>query len=229
MILGAARAGGREKGKSKMSHSKKSETDVGSTVDATTVLELLDKVTAALALPTQTLTAKQRKAATRTRKGMEKVIPTLATLSTEHGVSVPKQPTSQMTSNLELSKQLDPVQSKLTALLTLVQDTMDSAGSSSFNTASTLYGMLQKVAHRDSQLKSQLAPVKEFFAYRTPAAKKAHPKQRGKKAALAAEKLAAAQATAGASVSATPTTPPAATASTSAPVAPSNVVTPHAP
>jgi len=198
-------------------------------VDATTVLELLDKVTAALALPTQTLTAKQRKAATRTRKGMEKVIPTLATLSTEHGVSVPKQPTSQMTSNLELSKQLDPVQSKLTALLTLVQDTMDSAGSSSFNTASTLYGMLQKVAHRDSQLKSQLAPVKEFFAYRTPAAKKAHPKQRGKKAALAAEKLAAAQATAGASVSATPTTPPAATASTSAPVAPSNVVTPHAP
>jgi hypothetical protein len=212
-----------------MSHSKKSETDVGSTVDATTVLELLDKVTAALALPTQTLTAKQRKAATRTRKGMEKVIPTLATLSTEHGVSVPKQPTSQMTSNLELSKQLDPVQSKLTALLTLVQDTMDSAGSSSFNTASTLYGMLQKVAHRDSQLKSQLAPVKEFFAYRTPAAKKAHPKQRGKKAALAAEKLAAAQATAGASVSATPTTPPAATASTSAPVAPSNVVTPHAP
>jgi hypothetical protein len=134
-----------------------------------------------------------------------------------------------MTSNLELSKQLDPVQSKLTALLTLVQDTMDSAGSSSFNTASTLYGMLQKVAHRDSQLKSQLAPVKEFFAYRTPAAKKAHPKQRGKKAALAAEKLAAAQATAGASVSATPTTPPAATASTSAPVAPSNVVTPHAP
>jgi len=198
-----------------MSHSKKSETDVGSTVDATTVLELLDKVTAALALPTQTLTAKQRKAATRTRKGMEKVIPTLATLSTEHGVSVPKQ--------------LDPVQSKLTALLTLVQDTMDSAGSSSFNTASTLYGMLQKVAHRDSQLKSQLAPVKEFFAYRTPAAKKAHPKQRGKKAALAAEKLAAAQATAGASVSATPTTPPAATASTSAPVAPSNVVTPHAP
>jgi hypothetical protein len=198
-------------------------------VDATTVLELLDKVTAALALPTQTLTAKQRKAATRTRKGMEKVIPTLATLSTEHGVSVPKQPTSQMTSNLELSKQLDPVQSKLTALLTLVQDTMDSAGSSSFNTASTLYGMLQKVAHRDSQLKSQLAPVKEFFAYRTPAAKKAHPKQRGKKAALAAEKLAAAQATAGASVSATPTTPPAATASTSAPVAPSNVVTTHAP
>jgi hypothetical protein len=176
-------------------------------MDTTAALELLDKAIAALALSSQVLTTKQRKAATRSRKGMERVIPTLATLSTEHGVSVPKQPTSQMTSSIEMVTELDPVKQKLVSALALVQDNMDTAGSASWNTASTLYGMLQKVAYRDSQLKSQLAPVKEFFAYRTPAAKKAHPKQKGKKEQLAAEKLASAQAAGGVSVTAAPTAP----------------------
>ena len=219
-------------------HSKKSDPpQTAPTVDAASAVTLLDQVIAALALPSRTITTKQRKAATRSRKGMEKVIATLANLSNEHGVTVPKQPTSLMTSNLELVSQLDPVKQKLVSLLTLVQDNMDSAGSGSFNTATTLYGMLRKVAHRDVQLKSQLAPVTAFFAYRTPAAKAAHPKQKGKKAALAAEKLAAAHAAAGSSVTVAPTAPAATPSPASAPAstnaspapAPSNVVTPHAP
>jgi hypothetical protein len=224
---------------SKMSVHKKSDSHSGApTMDVTAVLGHLDNAIAALALPSRTLTTKQRKAATRSRKGMEKVISTLATLSAEHGVSVPKQPTSEMTSNLELVTQLDPVKQKLVSLLTLVQDNMDTAGSSSFNTATTLYGMLQKAAHRDAQLKSQLAPVKEFFSYRTPAAKKAHPKQKGKKAALAAEKEAAAKAKADRSVAVTgapltPEAPSAASVIASTPASPvpavSNVVPPHAP
>ena len=175
-------------------HKKSESKGAASSMDAAGALEFLDKAVAALALSSQTLTTKQRKAATRSRKGMEKVIGTLSTLSTEQGVAVPKQPTSQMTSNLALVNQLDPVKQKLVSLLTLVQDNMDSAGSGSWNTATTLYGMLQKVAHRDSQLKSQLAPVKEFFAYRTTAAKSALTNQMGMKAALAAEKKATAQA-----------------------------------
>jgi len=211
-------------------HTKKSEAaPAASTMDVAGAVTLLDQVTAALALPSQVITTKQRKAATRSRKGMDKVVTTLSTLSAEHVVSVPKQPTSQMTSNIELANQLEPVMQKLTGLLTLVGNNVDFARSGSWNTATTLYGMLQKVAHRDPGLRSQLAPVQEFFAYRTPVAKKAHPKQKGKRAALAAEKQAAAQATAESSVSATPATPSAATASTSAPVAPSNVVTTHAP
>jgi hypothetical protein len=219
-------------------HAKKTDSQhAAPTMDAATAVTLLDQVIAALALPSQTLTTKQRRAATRTRKGMEKVITTLASLSAEHGVIVPKQPTSVMTSNLELASQLAPVKQKIVSLLTLVQDNMDTANSGSFNTATTLYGMLQKAAHRDSQLKSQLAPVREYFAYRSPAAKKAHPKSKGKKAALAAEKLAAAHAAAGDSVVVAPTaplaTPSAASASAStnaSPVpAPSNVMTPHVP
>jgi hypothetical protein len=219
-------------------HPKKTDsTHAAPAMDAATAVTLLDQVIAALALPSQTLTAKQRKAATRTRKGMEKVIATLANLSAEHGVIVPKQPTSQMTSNLELASQLDPVKQKVLSILTLVQDNMDNANSASFNTATTLYGMLQKVAHRDSQLKSQLAPVKQFFAYRTPAAREAHPKSKSKKAALAAEKLAAAHAAAGGSVTIAPTAPAATPSGASAPAsteaspapAPSNVVTPHVP
>jgi hypothetical protein len=219
-----------------MSHVKKTDShDVVTTVDTTTALEHLDKAIAALGLANpQPLTSKQRKAATRSRKGMEKVIPTLANLSTEHGVSVPKQPTSEMTSNLGLITQLNPVLQKLTSALALVQNNMDSAGSSSWNTASTLYGMLQKVAHRDPLLKSQLAPVKEFFSFRTPAAKKAHPKQKGKKAALKAEKEATAQvavAADSASAESSPAAPSTASASAStngASTPASNVVTAHA-
>jgi hypothetical protein len=95
-------------------HLKKSDSHAGApTMDVTAALGHLDNAIAALALSSQTLTTKQRKAATRSRKGMEKVIPTLATLSSEHGVSVPKQPTSQMTSDLELVAQLDPVKQKV--------------------------------------------------------------------------------------------------------------------
>ena len=219
-------------------HSKKTVSQPAtSNMDVTGALALLDEAIAKLALPEpQVLTTKQRKAATRSRKGMEKVVPTLATLSTQHEVSVPKQPTSDMTSNLALVTQLETVQQKLTGALTLVGNTVDGARSSSWTTATTLYGMLQKVAHRDSQLKSQLAPVKEFFAYRTAAAKAAHPKQKGKKAALAAEKEAAANATAESSVTGAPAPSPApsvssVTASTPASPVPaaSNVVPPHTP
>jgi hypothetical protein len=219
-------------------HSKKTVSQpAASTMDVTGALALLDQAIAALALPQpQVLTAKQRKAVTRSRKGMEKVVPTLANLSDQHGVTVPKQPTSDMTSNLALVTQLESVQQRLTGALTLVGNTADVARSSSWTTATTLYGMLQKVAHRDSQLKSQLAPVKEFFAYRTAAARTSHPKQKGKKAALAAEKEAAANATAETSVTATPApsqTPSAASATASTPASPapaaSNVVSPHAP
>src|SRR5215469_4679825 len=79
-------------------------------MDTAAALALLDQVNAALALTAQTLTAKQMKLATRSRKGMEKVVPTLANLSAEHGVVVPKQPTAQMTAQLDLVNQLEPVQ-----------------------------------------------------------------------------------------------------------------------
>jgi hypothetical protein len=189
-------------------HTKKTETPAITTATTGTAapskgvaeaLKLLDQAAAALALdPLQNLTTKQRKAAMRSRKGMEKVVPTLATLSAEHGVAVPKQSTAVMTSQMEAATQLDTVQQKLVGLTTLVANNADTVRSAAWMTASTLYGMMQPVARRDAQLKAQLAPVKSFFAYRTPAAKKEHPKQKGKKAALAAAKTAGAAANTGA-------------------------------
>jgi len=199
--------------------------------NVTEALTLIEQVTTLLALTSQNLTAKQQKAATRSRKGMEKVIPTLANLSTEHGVSVPKQPTSVMTSNLALVTQLETVQTKLTGLLTLVSDNIDVARSAAWNTGTTLYGMLTKAAHRDSQLKSQLAPVQEYFAYRTKVAKGAHPKRSSTKAALKAEKEAdvASGSAAGTQSSAPAPVAAAPTASTNGASTPaSNVVTAHA-
>jgi hypothetical protein len=206
------------------SHTKKSETEpTASSTGAAEAVKLMDQVIAALALPpVQGLSTKQKKAATRSRKGMEKVVPTLANLSNEHGVSVPKQSTSQMSSNLELVAQLEAVQQKMVGALALVGNAADVARSSSWTTASTLYGMLQKVAYRDPQLKSQLAPVKEFFAYRTAAAKKAHPKQKGKKEALAKENETTAQAAAEgspANVTSAPAVPPSASSAAASPTA----------
>ena len=220
---------------SKVSGSKKVQSQPGTPrMDVTGALAAIDQVIALLALTPKTITAKQRKAATRSRKGMEKVIPALSLLSDEHGVSVPKQPTSAMTSNLELVSQLEPVQLKLTSLATLMADTIDGARSGSWNTATTLYGMLQKAAHRDPQIRSQLAPIQEFFAYRHPSVRAELTKQKAKKAALKAEKEAAAQAAADSSAQGTHSTSPAtastnanAAPATGAEAAPSAVVTPH--
>jgi hypothetical protein len=142
-----------------------------------------------------------------------------------------------MTSNLELVTQLEAVQQKMTGILANLGNNVDASRSTSWNTATTLYGMLQKVAHRDPQLKSQLAPVQEFFAYRTPAARNAHPKQKGKKAALAKAKEAAAQPAAESTAANAPTAPVTtpsvssvpASPTTSAQVAPvtASVVVPH--
>jgi hypothetical protein len=177
-------------------HKIESQQAASTTMDVAQAVALIDQVIAALALTPSTLTAKQKKEATRSRKGMEKVVPTLASLSVEHGVNVPKQPTSVMTSNLELVTKLTSVQTKLVSLETLVSNAIDGARSESWNTATTLYGMLQKAAHRDAGIKSQLAPVTEFFAYRHPSVRKEHPKQKGKKDALKAQKQAAAEAAA---------------------------------
>jgi hypothetical protein len=111
-----------------MSTHKKAETETAaSPTDTVEALKLLEQVVAALALPAQVLTTKQRKAAARSRKGMERIVPALATLSVQHGVSVPKQPTSQMTSNLDLVNQLETVNTQLKSLTATVGENLVAA------------------------------------------------------------------------------------------------------
>jgi poly-gamma-glutamate capsule biosynthesis protein CapA/YwtB (metallophosphatase superfamily) len=185
-------------------------------MDVAQAEKLLDEMVAALALPPASpLTAKQQRQITKARKGMERVIPKLASLSVTHGVSVPKQSTSDMTSNLELANQLEPIQQKLMRALTLVGNHIGNARGASWGTATTLYGMLKKAAHRDPEIRTDVAPLQEFFAYRHSSVKKNASKQTGNKAALKAAQQTAAQAEATPTVQETPAAP-AATASTDA-------------
>jgi hypothetical protein len=172
---------------------KKKVVAVASAIDIKTrvanAVTVLQQLVVDLGLPEpKPLTANQRKQVTRSRKGSEKVIPTLATLAGKYGIEIAQQPTAAMSSAAELAAQLDPLQKQLVALTTLVSENASNAASDSWSTATTLYSVLKRISKRDVKLQKQLAPAAEFFAYRHPLVREKHPKQKGKKAALAAEK-----------------------------------------
>ena len=175
------------------SHMSKGKAEKVSAPDVTTrvtnAVEALKQLATDLGLPKPApLTANQRRQVTRSRKGAEMVIPTLATLAKEYGVTLPQQSTEEMLSNAELAAQLDPLLKQLVSFLATVTENQANAKSASWSTATTLYSVLKRMSHRSVELGKQIAPVAEFFAYRHPSVRADHPKQKSKKAALAAKK-----------------------------------------
>jgi hypothetical protein len=71
-----------------------------------------------------------------------------------------------MTAQTELASELEPLQKSLQAFLATVDGNVFLANSNSWETATALYGILKKVAKADPEVRTQLAPVQEFFAYR---------------------------------------------------------------
>jgi hypothetical protein len=169
-------------------NTKKKVTKVATTDRVATALGHIQAAVAAMALTTPKLTKRQKQIAAKARKGSEKVIPTISLLANQLGVNLPLQPTSTMTAQVALAHELEPLQKALQAFLASVEGNTFQANSGSWETATTLYGILKKVAKADPEVRTQLAPVQEFFAYRTPTARAANPKGKKAKAARALQK-----------------------------------------
>jgi hypothetical protein len=188
--------------------------DLGSTIDA--VNTLVDQVTA-LVGPAPALSAADVRRSAKLRKGAEKVIPTIAALSEQFGLSLPSHPTSVVLTKLNQVQSLAPLRQKMSVALKQIDDVIFAAGSESWTGATVHYTTLKRLAKTNGDLEASLAPVREFFKQRS-ADVVAEEKQT--KAARKAAKTAIAAAKANAALTKVQSAP--------APTAPVKPVTPPA-
>jgi hypothetical protein len=167
--------------------------------------------------------------ATKLRKGGEKVIPTIAALSNQFGLTIQSHPTDAMVAKMNQANNLAALHKKLVAATKQVGDSIFQAQSESWASAAVHYATLRHLAVKDGDVEKTLAPVKQFFSRRSSAVVKAEKAARaaakGSKAAQAASTPATETVTPAKETAAPVTTP--ATTETATPVttAPSSTTT----
>jgi hypothetical protein len=161
------------------------------------------------------LTSKDRKRSAKLRKGGETVIPTVAALAQQYGLSVPGFPTGTMLTQLNQAQDLIPLHKQMVSALDKVENAIFVGHSKSWASATVHYTMLRRLAKTDGELASALAPVAQFFA---------SGRRKGAKAAQAATTPASVATAPGNGSSAPATTPPA--TQTAAP-SPAPINAPH--
>jgi len=162
------------------------------------------------------LSTKDRVRSIKLRKGGETVIPTVATLSTQFGLTVASHPTTTMVEKAKRAQSLIPLHKQLVTATKQVADQMFSANSESWAAATVHYSMLKRLAKTDGDLEAALAPVEQFFKKRSPAV---IAEESAKKEARKAAKAAKAAAKAAAKTETTPDATASASTSVAAPLA----------
>jgi hypothetical protein len=168
------------------------------------------------------LTGAAKARATRLRLGGEKAVSVIAALVTQHGLESSQLSASTMTGQLTRATSLVPTHKRLEQLTKRMGDEIFVAQSTSWEQATSGYAQLQRLAKKNGEIATALAPVQQYFARRhksvteevTGVDPAASPKPKtGKKAKATARLEKAAQEAAALNASST------ATAATAAPVA----------
>jgi len=171
---------------------KPTSTDAGTNALAQLVT-LVETVTALVGNP-PALTATDIKRSTKLRKGGETVIPTVAALANQFGLTSKAHPTDAMVEKAKLAQSLIPLHKQLVATTKQVGDAMFLANSESWASAAVHYATLRKMATTDGSVAKTLLPVTQFFAHRAPAVvTAADAKRGGKKGSKAAQAAKAAE------------------------------------
>jgi hypothetical protein len=152
-------------------------TDVGANI-LDELNELAGKVTKWVGSP-PALTATDVRRSNKLRKGGETVIPTIAALADQFGLTSRVHPTDKMLAKAKTAQSLIPLHRKLVALTKQVSDTMFQANSESWDSATTHYATLSRMARTDGDVAKTLAPVTKFFASKSPAVVQAEDAKRG--------------------------------------------------
>ena len=205
----------------------KAETTVTSAEVLDDVKTLVAKVTA-LVGPAPALTLADVRRSTKLRKGGEKVIPILATLSEQAGLVVPSHPTDTMKQKMDLAEELVPIHKLMVVLTKHLSDALFLAQSQSWGAATVHYSVLRRLAQYNGDLTRALAPVTQFFAARSTAVAAEEKAKRGGARKGSKKKVTSSDAP-GPDANA-PTQPvaaaaPTATAAPAAPTAPSSPTT----
>jgi hypothetical protein len=168
------------------------------------------------------LTGKERIRSVKLRKGGETVIPTVAALSAQFGLTVASHPTDAMVASAKKAQSLIALHKQLVAATKNVSDQMFTANSESWAAATVHYSMLRRLARTDGDLATALAPVTKFFSSRSATVVQAEDAKTGHRRGVKAPK--------GSKTTKTATTAAATegTTSASAPAAPSVTAPTHA-
>ena len=110
------------------------------------------------------LTKEERAATTKMRKGGETVVPTIADLTNEHGLLLPKISTDGMKADLLLAQRIRPLADRVTALAQRLDDTVLEAQSECWWAATAFYTALVRISAAEAKLQAALKPIVDFFA-----------------------------------------------------------------
>jgi hypothetical protein len=171
---------------------KPTSSDVGANVLGE-LDSFVKKVTALVGNP-PALTAADMKRATKLRKGGEKVIPTIAALANQFGLTIASHPVEAMVGKMNQASSLAPLHKKLVAATKQVGDAIFQAQSESWESAAVHYATLRYLAVKDGDVAKTLAPVTQYFSRRSSAVVDAEDAKRGGKKGSNAAKAAKAQA-----------------------------------
>lgn len=111
-----------------------------------------------------TVTTEERKRLLRPRKGAEPHMQRVLDLATKHGISIKSIPLQGMSNDMELAKQLQPIEDELRTALQVAEDTSMQANSEAWEAFLAYYGVLSSMAERSPDLAAELQTVVDFMA-----------------------------------------------------------------
>jgi hypothetical protein len=118
----------------------------------------------ALVGDTPPLSGKDRMRKTKFAKGAETIIPTIAALADQAGLTLSEFSKDRMLAQLKFAEDLIPLQKQLLVALKKIDDTIFLEHSESWKSATIYYSSLRRLAKGDGDVAEGLAPVMRFFA-----------------------------------------------------------------
>jgi hypothetical protein len=110
------------------------------------------------------LTIDERKRLLRPRRGAAEHIQRVVELATKHNISLPNVPLSGIANDLQLERQLGPIEEELRVALQSAEDTGAQAASEAWEGFLAYYGVLSSMAQRMPDVAADLQSVIEFMA-----------------------------------------------------------------
>jgi hypothetical protein len=131
--------------------------------DIEACLEQIDAIGQKLAPYVSSLTPNQRRSTLKARKEVDRVVPLLARLGKRFGLSTTQIDTAEMEQQLAVANLALPLLARVTSLRDMLADTVLASHGNAWETASTLYGILSRLARRNPALSAELAVVQSAF------------------------------------------------------------------
>jgi hypothetical protein len=124
----------------------------------------IDAIAAILGTLAPPLTIEERRQQPKMKTGGDKQIPDVLNLADQYRVSIPGGGTAEARADVQLVATLQPILSRLTALVSLVEDAILQANGRAWETTTTLYAMLIRLVKRFPALQGELQPMASFMA-----------------------------------------------------------------